>query len=238
MLKFSAERTPELSPVDEMLGRVAGFGYVNVDDYIERVRAYLEFAKQCGLESQAVVDSSIDLAETLTTIPELVDSRRAKTEQWEARRRAALAVERPPRLIDMELDPVYFAAILTEKKSFEGRAYKPDSDKDYPDIRAGDLVRFRLSQRDEGFVADMGQRDLRPEDVMVCTVRDVFFAPTVHGMYQNGEIDGEAFQPMLNGPSEVIQLQRAAVYHTFPGYNQIIRDHGFLGIQVENPYLV
>jgi hypothetical protein len=52
------------------------------------------------------------------------------------------------------------------------------------------------------------------------------------------ELDGDAFQPMISGTSEAIQLQRAAAYHTFSGYHQLIGAHGFLGIKVNNPRLV
>ncbi len=233
----SRERNVELlSPVDRILGEVTRFGY-GADDYIWRTRTYLEWAKQCGLASQEVAHSCIDLAETLTPIYPLVEMRQAKTAAWESKRRAALNVERAPRVIEMELDPVYFEAILTGWKTFGGRAFKPDSDKDYPDIRTGDLVRFTLSTRHEEFARELAARNLQPDDVMWCTVKDMYFAPTVHGMYQMPQFDGDAFQPMIDAPSEAIQIQRAAVYHTFPGYHELIAEHGFLGIHLQNPHL-
>jgi hypothetical protein len=75
---------------------------------------------------------------------------------------------------------------------------------------------------------------------MTCTIKEVYFAPTVHGVYQIPKYNGLGFQPMvseLHGHAS-LQLERAAVYHTFPGYHELIADHGFLGIQVENPLLV
>ena len=65
MFAVNRERSSEqpLSSVDEMLRRVEGFGY-EADDYIWRVRTYLSYAKECGLSSQAVVDSCVALAET------------------------------------------------------------------------------------------------------------------------------------------------------------------------------
>jgi hypothetical protein len=225
------------SPVDQMLTRVEAFGY-GVDDYIWRVRTYLDWAKRCGLRSSAVVDSCIDLAETLTDIPELAARNGTKRAAWESKRTEALRSQRTPRAIAMELDPVYFEAILAGRKTFEGRAYKPNSDKNYPDIRRGDQICFQLSLRQNDFPRQAVQLGLGPDSGMLCTVDDIYFAPTVHGMYQMPEFDGDAFQPMVNGTSEVIQLQRAAVYHTFPGYHDLIGVHGFLGIKVENPQLV
>jgi|GEM_PF-2709996 len=225
------------SPVDEMLARVESFGY-DVDDYIWRVRTYLDLARHCALRSSALVNSCIDLAETLTDIPELTTRNEMKRVAWKSKRTEALRLQREPRMIAMELDPIYFDAILAGRKTFEGRAYKPDSDKNYPDIRRGDQIYFQLSLRQGDFPSQAAQFGLSANEGMLCTVDGIYFAPTVHGMYQMPEFDGDAFQPMINGTSEVIQLQRAAVYHTFPGYHELIGAHGFLGIKVENPQLV
>lgn len=239
MFTFNRERwsRPPLSPVAEMLRGIESFGH-DADDYIWRVRSYLGYANECGLGSQAVVDSCLDLAETYTDVHEVSEARRAKLEAWNRARQDALLVDREPIEIDMELDPIYFEAILRGSKTFEGRAYKPDSDKNYPGIRANDRIRFRLSNRQEAFAEDAVRRGLTPANDMICTVREVYFAPTVHGMYQIPRFNGLGFQPMINGTSELIQLQRAAVYHTFPGYHELIGSHGFLGIQVQNPQLV
>lgn len=241
MIRFTIERAPAPAmPVEAMLRRVETVFEYGVDDYTRRVWTYLDFARGCGLGAQEIVDSCIDLAETLTDMPELVASRQAKTAAWQARRQQALAEHRPPRIIDMELNPVYFEAILAGVKTYEGRAYKPDSDKDYPDIRHGDVVRFQLSRRSEAFEADAQRRGLSPSASMLCQVDDVVFAPTVHGVYESTAFDGDAytFQPMVNGTSEAIQVQRAAVYHTFPGYHELVQRHGFLGIRVESPQLI
>lgn len=247
MLRFGKERyrrTPT-SPVDALLAQLndsitrdfnSGFYYY--DDYLHRIRNYLDFAQGCGLGSQPIVDSCIDLAETYTDIPEVVDMRQAKLDAWKSARETALRVERDPIEIQMELDPIYFEAILCGKKTYEGRAYKPSSDKNYPGIRQNDRIRFHLSNREEGFADDAATRGLSSDMDMVCTVREIYFAPTVHGMYQIPRFNGLGFQPMINGTSEMLQLQRAAVYHTFPGYHDLISEHGFLGIQVENPELV
>lgn len=208
------------------------------DDYIYRVHSYLQYSKECGLSSRAVADSCIDLAETYTTIPEITEMHNEKLEAWRKARKHATKVARRPITINMELDPLYFEAILCGSKTYEGRAYKPDSNKNYPDIRRDDCIRFRLSTRQEWFVDDALSRGLHPDRVMECTVKEIYFAPTVHGMYQIPQFCGLGFQPMISGPSEMLQLQRAAVYHTFPGYHDLICEHGFLGIHIEHPQLV
>ncbi|HSX27930.1 MAG TPA: hypothetical protein VLF60_00590 [Candidatus Saccharimonadales bacterium] len=225
------------SAVTELLAQVESLR-LPFDDYLQRVHTYLSWAKDCALSSERVVQSCIDLAETLTTIPELQESRAAKSADWERKRRSATATRRSSRTVRMELDPIYFAAILRGAKTFEGRAYKPDSDKNYPDIRADDQIQFYLSDREETFTEEARQLGIKAEDVMYCTVQDVFFAPTVHGVYQLPGFDGDAFQPMIQGQSELLQLQRAGVYYTFPGYPELIAQHGFLGIQVHSPRLM
>lgn len=242
MFKLGKEREPRspLSPVDMLLRQVDELAndYSYCDDYVHRVRNYLWYAKRCGLDSQSVADSCIDLAETYTDLPVLVEKRQFKYKSWLQARESALRVVRDPIEINMELDPIYFEAILRGSKTYEGRAYKPDSDKNYPDIRSNDRIRFRLSDRKEEFAEDARRRGLNPGVDMICAVKEIYFAPTVHGMYQIPRFNGLGFQPMIDGSSEMLQLQRAAVYHTFPGYHELISDHGFLGIQVENPRLV
>ena len=239
MFTINREKGPWPSPsaVDEMLRRVEDFGH-EADDYIWRIRTYLNYAKECNLGSRAVVDSCVDLAETYTDVYEVAEMRRAKRDAWNAARESALMIEREPTEINMELDPIYFEAILRGVKTYEGRAYKPGSDKNYPDMRRNDRIRFRLSNRREDFAEDAACRGLSSDTDMVCTVKEIYFAPTVHGMYQIPKFNGLGFQPMIEGASELIQLQRAAIYHTFPGYHELIGQHGFLGIQVENPQLV
>jgi len=242
MLKFGKEGTNNKlsSPVDSLLCKVESlYSDINYyDDYTYRVRSYLRYAKGCELNTQDIVDSCVDLAETYTDIPELVEARQSKLDAWRKARDAALSVERASIEIDMELDPIYFEAILRGDKTYEGRAYKPKSDKNYPDIRSGDCIRFQLSNRKEEFIDEAMRRGLRFDSDMICTVKEIYFTPTVHGMYQIPRFSGLGFQPMIDGPGEMLQLQRAAVYHTFPGYHELIGEHGFLGIQIENPQLV
>jgi len=239
MFTRSRERfkKPASSPVEEMLQWTENSGFIN-DDYLWRIRNYLNYARDCGLESQAVVDSCIDLATTYTDVPEIIENRYSKQRAWDDARVTSLGVNRASRLITMNLDPIYFEAILRGEKTYEGRAYKPNSDKNYPDIRQNDLIQFSLSDRNEEFALDAMARNLHYGMKMVCRVKDVIFAPSVHGVYQIPHFNGLGFQPMINGPSEMLQLQRAAVYHTFPGYHELIEQHGFLGIELEDPQLL
>ncbi len=43
---------------------------------------------------------------------------------------------------------------------------------------------------------------------------------------------------MINGPSELLNIQRAAAYYLFPGYREKIQKHGFLGIKLVDPKLL
>lgn len=211
------------------------------DDFLCRLESYLGWAQRYGLGSEQVAGSCTDLARTLSQDRWDAGPRMEKSQAWAERRQAALRTDRPPRTIDMELDPVYFDAILRGRKTFEGRAYKPDSDKDYPDIRHGDTIVFTMSDRQPWFELEAQGYGLSMRDVMVCPVQDVHFAPTVHGVYQmSPDFNGDAFQPMVGvgeSGSEHIQLQRAAVYYSFPGYPELIRDHGFLGIELAGAQL-
>lgn len=241
MFSFGRKKnTVPSTPLKNELSKFKEWGddYWRDDDYLNRVRLYLSFAHKHGLASQAVVYSCIDLAATYTTIPEVTYERKRKLAEWKVARTAALASVRPPRLISMELDPAYFAAILGGTKTYEGRAYKPDSDKNYPDIRSGDMIFFQLSTRQESFPDEAASLGLDQGRAMTCEVGDVLFAPTVHGAYQIPRFNGLGFQPMIQGPGELLQLQWAAVYHTFPGYHELIDEHGFIGIEVVNPALV
>jgi hypothetical protein len=240
MLRFGKERLRKapLAPVDDLLSRVEAFGYYR-DDYLRRVHTYLRYARECGLSSQAIADSCIDLAETYSQVNEVIAMRQDKQRAWDEARKVALSVDRKPIDIDMELDPVYFEAILRGIKRYEGRAYKPDSSKNYPDIRRKDRIHFHLSGRKEEFSDEAVNRGLSLTMELVCTVGDVHFAPTVHGVYQIPRFNGLGFQPMVDerDGNASLQLERAAVYHTFPGYHELIEAHGFLGIQVEQPQL-
>ena len=69
MFTINREKGPWPSPsaVDEMLRRVEDFDH-EADDYIWRIRTYLNYAKECNLGSRAVVveDSGIKGRSLLT----------------------------------------------------------------------------------------------------------------------------------------------------------------------------
>src|SRR5690242_16663233 len=127
---WSREQAPRraVSPVGTLLAEVAALDrkYFYTDDYIHRVSNYLHYAKRFELDSQPIVDSCVDLAETYTDIPELAARRQSKLDAWQNARVAALSRDRTPIEVGMELDPIYFEAILRGSKTYEGRAYKPD----------------------------------------------------------------------------------------------------------------
>ena len=202
----------------------------------ERYQRYLEFAQSFGLGGEEVVWSCRDLALTLDQRWKGFES--PKTAVWRKIRDEALVKSRPPRMIEMQLYPEYFAAIYRKAKSFEGRAYDPASPKDYPDIRKGDSIVFSVSREVVDWDVRCRTLGLDPQVPMVVEVGRVEFAPLVHWMYQLPGVEGENFQPTISGVSELINLQRAAVYYTFPGYAQKITDHGFVGIEVTNPRLI
>jgi hypothetical protein len=225
-------------PVDQELNRLrtaSGRGFpILPDPLAERYLTYLEFARSCDLLREEITFSCMDLALTLEQIGA---EKNPKTEAWESDRQAALVRARPPREIEMHLYPAYFAAILRGKKCFEGRAYDPNSPKNYSDIREGDRVVFRLTREIARWESQCRDLRLNPDVPMAAEVGRVVFAPLVHWMYQLPSVEGEDFQPMISGAPELLNLQRAAVYYTFPGYPQRIRDHGFIGIEVLHPKL-
>lgn len=225
----------ELSKVRKTLERRSGLYFLN-DPYLEGAEMYLEWALRCGLGGQAIIDSCYDLA-LLKDEKLALAFNREKIEAWEKARKSSLAVKREPTKIQMQLYPEYFAAILSGRKTHEGRAYDPQSEKAYHDIRQGDLVVFSICQEFSGWEDDCRRFDLKPNMIMATQVADILFAPTVHWMYQYCPCVGEEFQPMINGPSELLYLQRAAVYYSFPGYKERIRNHGFVGIRLEKPRL-
>lgn len=204
----------------------------HIDYFLDRYRNNLTHALGRGLTDQAAVSACVDLAETRAVMNGdyfYADIFASKIQAWDEAVDAALAVERLPRTVHMELDPEYFQAMLCGRKTIEGRAYDPGSNKNYPDIRAGDLATYTLSQRNPAFAAQLGAMGLQSGLVMVRPVAQVHFAPTVASMYETvGEI-GEHFQPMLSGIHNA--LARIAVYHGFPNYSERIGEHGFLGIE-------
>ena len=138
----------------------------------------------------------------------------------------------------MQLYPKYFKAVLLREKTYEGRAYYPESDKNYHDISEGDSIIFNICPETIGWENDCSRLELNPNMQMTTEVTEVNFAPTVHWMFQYGPCFGEEFQPMINGSSELLYIQRAAVYYSFPNYKERIDKYGFLGLKLAEPKLV
>jgi hypothetical protein len=204
----------------------------HIDHFFDMYSSYLRWAIHLGLSDEAAVNACVDLAETRAVMsgdPFYAAIHAEKLKAWNDTREAALATDRPPRVIDMELDPIFFAAMLDGSKTIEGRAYDPNSDKNYADIRAGDSARYRLSQRRPEFASQLGTLGLRPGWVMVRPIDQEHFAPSVASMYEDVGQLGERFQPTL--PGVYSTLARIAVYHGFPNYNARITEHGFLGLE-------
>lgn len=205
------------------------------NEYLSRAETYLSFAKELGLDGEAIVHSCYDLAASLTSDPYIRAENRRKINIWERISKSNLAESRGTRTIEMNLDPIYFYSILNQKKSFEGRAYDPNSIKNYPNIRSGDIIIFALTNRKFEHFEECERMGLREGMKMQVDVGRIFFSPLVHWMYEFNPPSGKDFQPNIDGPSEILQLQSAAVYYMFPGYPQKINDNGFVGIEVLNP---
>jgi hypothetical protein len=215
--KYRVPRAPMFSNNDD--------GY----DFERRLHTYLDVCLEQGMTDQAAVDASVDMAATKSTDWWFVAERERRQTAWDERRKASLSVGREPREIDMELDPVHFWAMATGRKPIEGRAYDPSSDKNYPDIRAGDIARYSLSNRKQEFAAEIGALSLGADCVMLRPIVEIHFAPTVFGLYENLGSFGEELQPMHPGTHNV--LMRGAVYHAFPDYSNRIVDNGFIAIE-------
>lgn len=206
------------------------------DMYVHKAHSYMSYAASLGLDGEHIVASCYDLA--LTKDEFLWAAEQTKAFLWNELRFSALKTERAARLIDMKLYPIYFSAILKGIKQFEGRAFDPTSDKNYPDIRKDDQILFTVDPNAPDIESECKFYDLDQKQRMQLTVSEIYHSSTVHGMYQYCPCVGNEFQPMINGPSELLQLQRAAVYYTLPDYPRKIAAHGFIGIKLENPRII
>lgn len=205
------------------------------DIYFEKTANYLEFALRCGLCSSEIVLSCRDLASTLTGC---FQEDEIKKRNWEKLRQTGLSKDRPRRKVDMKLYPKYFRAILDGVKKYEGRAFDPNSEKNYPDLTEGDEIVFSIDRGNFEREQECNTLGLNPSWKMTSTVGQIYYSPTVHGIYQFTSAVGREFQPMIYGASELLELQRAAVYYTFPGYQEKIAKYGFLGIELKFPEIV
>ncbi|MEA3357262.1 MAG: hypothetical protein U9Q67_02410, partial [Patescibacteria group bacterium] len=140
-----------------------------------------------------------------------------------------LAERLTPRTIEMQLYPVYFALIQGGRKSVEGRAFNPDSTKDYPNVRRGDQIKFTVSREIDTWEEDCNRLGIVPDSVMIGTIRRVRFGPLVQAVFHNHKISaGELFQPILRHIADPVSTSiiRAARYYEIPGYPELIRTHG------------
>lgn len=208
------------------------------DSYTEKLELYLDWAQNCGLDGEHIVLSCIDLAQTLTDVPFFQAINAEKIMHWQKARQAALSVDRSPKIIPMKLDPLYFALILKKTKMYEGRAWNPESAHNYTDMRQGDTVRFSVDTRTENWSEASTAFGISSDFVMDGILENIYFAPLVHWMYQFTPCEADEFQPSIYGASELLQLQRAAVYYTFPDYTERIQENGFLGLEIFNPHLI
>ena len=232
--RWTRRSTQSLTAVEQELASVRKvLPNCSDDPYVEAYYGYLGFAQDCGLGGKHIVLSCRDLA--ITKDSELHAQEQSKVRGWEATRRESGAIAREKREVTMKLYPQYFEGILRGVKKYEGRAYDPGSDKDYANLREGDSIVYSISQEFPGWQEEVKKWGLEANMRMKCEVGRIFFAPTVHGMYQYTPALGAEFQPYLSGVSELLQLQRVGVYYSFPGYPEKISKHGFRGIEMRNP---
>lgn len=235
--KLDSPVKKELMTVEGALRRVGDPQICGSQGYLSNLALYLDFAQGCGLDGESIVLSCRDLAETLDPVFR-AENFRVKEEPWLQKRRELLAQKRESRSVEMQLDPEYFAAISSGEKRYEGRALNPNSPKNYSDLRREDKIIFTINQERPGWKEGCQKHQLLPGMVMETTVGEVYFAPSVHSMYEYGVPVGAEFQPWINGASELLELQRVAVYYSFPEYPKKIQKYGFLGIELLEPRLM
>ena len=138
----------EIKKIEGMGGRLA-----------RNASMYLELALRWGLASRAIIDSCYDLATTTTLPPQ---EERNEQRRWQDNRKKRLSLGRPPRVIQMQLYPSYFDAILKGDKTYEGRAFDPFSEKDYLDLREGDEIIFNVCREVGNWQDQCGELGLDP----------------------------------------------------------------------------
>ena len=85
----------------------------------------------------------------------------------------------------MELYPTYFNAIKNGEKTFEGRAYKADSDKEYHNLRKGDQIVFSINQEAVEWQEMCKKLGLRINERLLVGAGDVYHGSTVHEIFQS-----------------------------------------------------
>lgn len=222
------EQAPKLSPVATAIQNLKLIeSRVKLLPYEDAMITYLEIIRQQGHFNRATLLSCQDLA--LTRHPYFHDDRE-KEELWEKSRDEALVINRPPRTIQCKLHPIFFHLISSSEKTIEGRAHKPSSSKNYPDIRGGDILHFTLDPEAPDFIKNCRRFKLNATDQMRAQVVDLHFAPTVHGVFSQLNSTGHPFQPQINTMPVVQEILQAAEYYKiYPGGFP----HGFIGIELK-----
>ena len=236
-------------------GETAGdlLGVTDFDFLKEKARVYWDWVTDPDLNKNFLnlVESPESLALacadfTLTRIcflearergpySELLEAQQRKIEAWNSASESSVA--RDSRVITKNLFPRYFSLIGSGAKTIEGRAYKPDSSKDYPGIQPGDTVHFNISTEIQNWQERCYEFGLIPGEEMTATVSDVFFSPLVQWMFHSLELcAGEEFQPELHFGWDLVTtaIHNAARYYAIQEYPELIAQHGFVGIRLQD----
>lgn len=119
--------------------------------------------------------------------------------------------------IDIRLEAL--APIVSGQKRYEGRA--PDGrklEKDYRQIKAGDALEF--------YLVDENYKRVGNESVHIRWVEKSITFKNVEEACK--EIDLEQFNPGVNTIKENV-----ALYNSFPGYSERIKEYGFTRIKLK-----
>jgi len=135
----------------------------------------------------------------------------------------------------MQLYPLYFDLIMRGVKTFEGRAYKPGSGKNYPGVCPGDVLQFSICKEIKGWESQCDAYSIHPDSLMSAQIVSVHYAPLVQLAFHDLEpAAGERFQSILSHVHDRVStaIVRAARYYEIPEYPDLIRKHGFLGLEL------
>ncbi len=210
------------------------------DPYITNLRGCLTMLEERGFWGQEYLESVLDYLRSKEAERDPLLSE-TMVKRWEEARGQALT-ERTggARVIKMNLDPEYFVSILDREKTYEGRAWDPDSDKNYVGIQEGDIIEFSINHDYPEVEEVCSSFGIKPHFKMRATVGKMIFAPSIHYMWRfNPQVDPDLFQPKLRrGDMFMEAIESAAVYYRFSDYPRKINENGFLGIEVLHPTLI
>lgn len=161
---------------------------------------------------------------------------KSKTVRWNTER-LSMKKREWPRVVHMQLYPRYFHLIANSIKTVEGRAYKPDSDKLYPGIQAGDVIFFTVCQETGDWLEECHMFDISPDTYITASVNSTHHAPLIQWVFHDLEPpDGRQFQPGIlpEYDEETRAIFHAAQYYEIPYYPLLISRYGFIGIELGN----